>query len=376
VTKTLFSTAALEEVTEIKQKRAYDKLNQLHLPIIALGHARKEAEPDRGETNQLESESYIKKHNSSRSILSDKGLRKTLRFDYHETAKHQENPMSKLLKAAPFVEEKLEHLKLMCAELKDKGLTPRMEVILVGVHRASKLYTTKKKKFCESFGAECEIHRLDEKIDEASFLRKLKEMAENPKVHGCFVQLPLPDHLSGLDVAHLIPPEKDVDGFHPENLYNVMLGSGKALWPCTPLGIMQLLEYYQIPVLSKHVVIIGRSMIVGKPLAQMMTNANATVTLCHSRTKNLHEYTKQADIIVSAVGRSRYLNESYLNEGGQQVLIDVGINHDEEGKLCGDIDAEKIKDKVHAYTPVPGGVGPLTILSLSQNLLQAAKNHL
>lgn len=288
----------------------------------------------------------------------------------------QEFPMTKLLKAAPFVDEKREQLKLMCDEIKDRGVTPRMEVLLVGDHPASKLYTSKKKKFCESFGAECEIHHLSENVGEKSFLDQLSAMADNPKVHGCFVQLPLPKHLQHIDVAHLIPPEKDVDGFHPENLYKVMLGSGRALWPCTPLGVMQLLEYYQIPVVSRHVVIIGRSMIVGKPLAQMMTNANATVTLCHSRTQDLRTFTKQADIIVAAVGRPKFLDESYLNESGEQVLIDVGINHDEQGKLCGDVAAKKIKDKVQAYTPVPGGVGPLTILSLSQNLLQAAKNHL
>lgn len=284
--------------------------------------------------------------------------------------------MTKLLKAAPFVNEKREQLKLVCSEIKDRGVTPRLEVLLVGEHPASKLYTSKKKKFCESFGAECEIHHLDENVEEQTFLNKLDDIAKNPKVHGCFVQLPLPSHLQHIDVAHLIPFEKDVDGFHPENLYKVMLGKGQALWPCTPLGVMQLLEYYNIPVVSRHVVIIGRSMIVGKPLAQMMTNANATVTLCHSRTQNLQELTKQADIIVAAVGRAKFLDESYLNQTAEQVVIDVGINHDEENKLCGDVDASKIKNKVRAYTPVPGGVGPLTILSLSQNLLQAAKNHL
>lgn len=284
--------------------------------------------------------------------------------------------MTTLLAASPIVDRACDELIKASAQLKERGIVPRMEVLLVGDNPASVLYTNKKKAFCERVGAQCEIISLPKDIDEKTFLETLKLSSENPQVHGCFVQLPLPKQLQHLDIARLIPAHKDVDGFHPENIYQVVLQGVSDLSPCTPKGIVALLKYYKVPLAGSEVVVIGRSMIVGKPMALMLTQENATVTLCHSKTKNLNEHTKRADIIISAVGRAQYLDASYLNKEKKQWLIDVGINHDNEGNLCGDIDALSVQGVAHALTPVPGGVGPMTILTLVQNLLQAAKKNL
>ncbi|MBK23932.1 MAG: bifunctional methylenetetrahydrofolate dehydrogenase/methenyltetrahydrofolate cyclohydrolase [Halobacteriovorax sp.] len=286
--------------------------------------------------------------------------------------------MSIEMKSAPLVEKELESLRERCESLKSKGVTPSMKVLLVGENKASLIYTRNKKKFCEKFGADCEIINLSEEILESEFLAKVKEISERNDVHGCFVQLPLPKHLQHIDCGALISPEKDVDGFHVHNIGELFKGDPKSngLMPCTPQGVVNLIEYYGNDLSGKNVVIIGRSLIVGKPLSLLLLNKNATVTVCHSRTKDLPEHTKRADIIVSAVGRPRFLTSDYLSKDKNQILVDVGINHDSEGKLCGDMDYENIKDKCAAITPVPGGVGPLTILSLAQNLLQAAENSL
>lgn len=284
--------------------------------------------------------------------------------------------MTTLLVASPIVDRACDELIKASAQLKARGIVPRMEVLLVGDNPASVLYTNKKKAFCERVGAQCEIISMPQDVDENTFLETLKLSSENPQVHGCFVQLPLPKQLQHLDIARLIPAHKDVDGFHPENIYQVVLQGVSDLSPCTPKGIVALLKHYKVPLAGSEVVVIGRSMIVGKPMALMLTQENATVTLCHSKTKNLNEHTKRADIIISAVGRPKYLDASYLNKEKKQWLIDVGINHDDQGNLCGDIDASSVQGVAHALTPVPGGVGPMTIVTLVQNLLQAAKKNL
>lgn len=282
------------------------------------------------------------------------------------------------LRSAPLVEQELEKLSSKCELLKSKGVNPSMKVILVGNNKASVIYTRNKKKFCERFGADCEIINLDESIQEAEFIDSVKKISNDKSVHGCFVQLPLPSHLSHLDPGELIDPKKDVDGFHEHNIGELFKGDPKSkyLMPCTPQGVLNTLNFYNYPVEGKNIVIVGRSLIVGKPLALLLLNHNATVTVCHSRTSDLKEHTKRADIIVSAVGKPRFLTTEYLNENKDQVLIDVGINHDDEGKLCGDMDYKNLLGHCKAITPVPGGVGPLTILSLAQNLLQAAENSL
>jgi methylenetetrahydrofolate dehydrogenase (NADP+)/methenyltetrahydrofolate cyclohydrolase len=286
--------------------------------------------------------------------------------------------MNQLLSSAPIKKKITKELKLECKGLLAKGILPYLKVILVGNNPASVLYTSSKKKYAERIGAKCDIINLGENIDIETFLKTINEINLDASVHGCIIQLPLPKHLSHLNVGTLINKEKDVDGFHPENLYALMSNqiSKKHFISCTPKGIMTLLQEYNIEIEGKQVAIIGRSMIVGKPLFCLFTNNNATVTLCHSKTPNLREITKRVDIIVSAVGCSKLIDESFLSADQNQVIIDVGMNTDSNGELCGDVNFGRVKDRVRAITPVPGGVGPMTIISLVQNLLQAAQNRL
>ncbi|MCR9205003.1 MAG: bifunctional 5,10-methylenetetrahydrofolate dehydrogenase/5,10-methenyltetrahydrofolate cyclohydrolase [Halobacteriovoraceae bacterium] len=285
--------------------------------------------------------------------------------------------MATLLKAAPISKEIVDHLTQECSQLKDKGVTPNLKVILVGEHAPSVIYTRNKKKFMEGIGASCEIIRLPEDVEEKEFLETLNIQAKDPQVHGLFVQLPLPKKLGHLDVGQLVPPEKDVDGFHAVNLYGLMSGDSgdRFLIPCTPKGVLTMLRHAGVELSGKKVAIIGRSLIVGKPLALLLTNQNATVTLCHSRTKDLEKVTQDADIIVAAIGKAKFITKKYLKESGDQILIDVGINHDEQGKLCGDIDQADVESHCDILTPVPGGVGKMTIVSLGQNLVAATKRQ-
>lgn len=283
-----------------------------------------------------------------------------------------------LLESRPVVDKTIDILVSEVANMVAQGVVPSMKVILVGDLAASVIYTRNKKIFCEQVGAKCEIVNLPAEIRGDEFLQEVGKITNDPTVHGCFVQLPLPKQLKHIDVGSLIPPEKDVDGFNSQNISLLFKGDigHEALLPCTPKGIISLCRYYGISLEGKNIVILGRSSIVGKPLALLFTSHNATVTLCHSKTKNLKEFTKKADIIVVAIGSPKYLTADFLGTEKSQIIIDVGINHDENGKLCGDCDFEALKDKVKAITPVPGGVGPLTILSLVQNLLQATKKSL
>ncbi len=286
--------------------------------------------------------------------------------------------MSKKLLAAPLRELEVENLKKRTNALRQRGVTPSMKVILVGENKASVLYTRNKKKFIESVGCECEIIHLPENLTEELFLTEIGRIVTDKSVHGCFIQLPLPKHLGHLDVGQLIPPEKDVDGFNQGNVTKLFKGDiGKdGLLPCTPKGIITLLNFYKIGLEGKNVVVIGRSEIVGRPLALLLINHNATVTICHSRTKNLKDFTKSADILISAIGRANFLDRSFLSPAKNQVIVDVGINHDEKGQLCGDVNFKDVFDYCSAITPVPGGIGPMTILSLTQNLLQATETSL
>lgn len=285
--------------------------------------------------------------------------------------------MTILITAKDYKSANLPKLKEQFSKAIEKGITPTLHVILVGENPASVIYTRNKKKFIENLGGNCEIINLPENITEKDLLKNIEDISINENIHGCFVQMPLPRHLSHLDVGQLIPPKKDVDGFHAENLYHVMTGkfNNETLLPCTPKGVIKLLKEYKIDLNGKDVVIIGRSMIVGKPLSFLFTAENSTVTICHSRTKNLSEKTKKADIIVAAIGKANFLTSDFLDEKRKdQVIIDVGINKNEDGKLCGDVDTNDMLDKCHAITPVPGGVGPMTIYCLAENLLVAAEN--
>lgn len=283
------------------------------------------------------------------------------------------------LESKSIVEKYRQILTDQIASLKKQGhRAPSLKVILVGNDPASQVYTRHKEKFCQSIGADCKIINLDSTINESDFLSYVEKTVHDDNTDGIIIQLPLPQHLKHLDVSKLIPQQKDVDGFHPLNIDSIVRGLpfDQFLPCCTPKGIITLLDEYQIDVSSKNVIVIGRSMIVGKPISMMLLARDATVTMAHSKTRDLKSLTKNADIIISAVGVPKFLDKEYLRETQDQVLIDVGINRDENGTLCGDMNYDQVAPLVKAITPVPGGVGPLTVLSLCQNLLQVTQKTL
>jgi methylenetetrahydrofolate dehydrogenase (NADP+)/methenyltetrahydrofolate cyclohydrolase len=282
--------------------------------------------------------------------------------------------MSKILYALPVVESMKSDLKLRTQRLKDKGITPLMSVVLVGENPASLSYIRNKKKLCEEIGASFRLEQLSENISQKDFLLKIKELNEDPSIHGVIIQLPVSDLLKDLDLPNLIVSHKDIDGFHGKNTQKIYTGSTnmKDLMPCTPKGIIKMLEHYDYELKGKHVVVVGRSLIVGKPLSLLLSNFNASVTLAHSKTTNLRSLTKSADIVIAAIGRAHYLDSSYFDKDSKTVVIDVGMNT-LNGKLTGDVDAEGVKGIVAALSPVPGGVGPMTVVSLVENLMTAVE---
>ena len=264
-----------------------------------------------------------------------------------------------------------ERVKAEVSALKEKGITVGLAVIIVGEDPASKVYVSNKKKACENLGIISEEYALPESTTNEELLALIDELNSKPSINGILCQLPLPSHLDEKLIINSIDPEKDVDAFHPFNVGKIMIGDFDFL-PCTPAGVMEMLKYENIEVECKTCVVIGRSNIVGKPMNMLLLHQNGTVTVCHSKTKNLKEVCKNADILVAAVGRPKFVTEDMVKEGA--VVIDVGINR-VDGKLCGDVDFENVKNKVSAITPVPGGVGPMTIAMLMQNTLTAAKKQ-
>ncbi len=249
---------------------------------------------------------------------------------------------------------------------------PGLAVVIVGNDPASEVYVRNKHKACLEVGMYSEVHTLPEETTEEELLGLVDKLNADEKINGILVQLPLPKHLDSEKVILRINPEKDVDAFHPQNVGKIMIGNYSFL-PCTPAGVMELLKYYNIDVCGKHCVIIGRSNIVGKPQSMLMLKENATVTICHSRTANLREITKRADILVAAVGKPDFVTPDMVKEGA--VVVDVGINRNADGKLCGDVDFAAVEPIASYITPVPGGVGPMTITMLLQNTLTAAKEQ-
>ena len=256
-------------------------------------------------------------------------------------------------------------------KLKDEGITPGLAVIIVGNNQASKLYVKNKEKACKELGMNSFMIEYPESLTQKELLDKISELNQDNTVHGILVQLPLPSHIEEKKIIEAITPSKDVDGFHPISIGRMMTGQD-TFYPCTPYGIMVMLKQMDIEPAGKHVVIVGRSNIVGKPAGQLFLNENATVTYCHSRTKDLKQFTRQADIIVSAVGKANFITADHVSEGA--VVIDVGMNRDENGKLCGDVSFDEVKEKAGYITPVPGGVGPMTITMLMYNTMKAARN--
>ncbi len=255
-------------------------------------------------------------------------------------------------------------------ELKKKGITPGLAVVIVGEDPASKVYVRNKHRACEETGIYSEVCELPESTTEEELLALIDKLNSDDKIHGILVQLPLPSHLDDKAVIERIDPRKDVDAFSAVNVGKIMLGEYDFL-PCTPAGVMELLRESGIDPSGKECVIVGRSNIVGKPQAMLMLHANATVTICHSRTRELAEVTRRADILVAALGKAKFITGDMIKEGA--VVIDVGINRLPDGKLCGDVDFESAEPKASYITPVPGGVGPMTITMLLKNTLKAAE---
>ena len=253
---------------------------------------------------------------------------------------------------------------------KENGVKPGLAVILVGNNPASAVYVRNKHKACLEVGINSYEITIPEETTEAELLEKIDSLNKDKNVHGILVQLPLPNHICEDNVINSISPEKDVDAFHPENVGKIVIGKYDFL-PCTPAGIMELLHFYNVDISGKECVVIGRSNIVGKPMALLLLAENGTVTVCHSRTKDLKEVTKRADILVVAIGRAKFVTADMVKPGA--VVIDVGINRLDDGKLCGDVDYEAVEPICEMITPVPGGVGPMTITMLLKNTLTAAK---
>lgn len=257
-------------------------------------------------------------------------------------------------------------------QLKKQGITPGLAVIIVGDDPASRVYVNNKKKACEQLGMYSVEYTMPENTTEEELLNLIKKLNCDPQINGILCQLPLPKHLNEELVINTILPEKDVDAFHPHNVGRIMLGDYDFL-PCTPAGIMEMLKYENIDITGKNCVVIGRSNIVGKPMAMLLLHKNATVTICHSKTQDLAGVCRQADVLVAAVGRANFVTADMVKEGA--VVIDVGINRLENGKLCGDVNFAEVEPKVSYITPVPGGVGPMTIATLMKNTLTAAKRQ-
>jgi len=254
--------------------------------------------------------------------------------------------------------------------LKEKGIHPGLAVVIVGDDPASRVYVNNKKKACVEVGMHSEEFALPAETTQTELLKVIRDLNERDDIHGILCQLPLPKGLDEKEIIETIKPEKDVDAFHPSNVGQIMIGDYHFL-PCTPAGVMELLKDAKVDIQGKECVVLGRSNIVGKPMAMLLLHQHGTVTICHSRTKNLAEVCKRAEILVAAVGRAKFVTADMVKEGA--VVIDVGMNRDENGKLCGDVDFTAVEPKVLAITPVPGGVGPMTIAMLMKNTLMAAK---
>ncbi|AMR04303.1 MULTISPECIES: bifunctional methylenetetrahydrofolate dehydrogenase/methenyltetrahydrofolate cyclohydrolase FolD [Bacillus] len=275
-----------------------------------------------------------------------------------------------IIKGNEVAEKKRAQLTEEVVKLKEQGIVPGLAVILVGEDPASRSYVKGKEKGCEQVGIYSELIELPETITEERLLAEIDRLNGDDRINGILVQLPLPKHIEEKAIIERISPEKDVDGFHPISVGRMMTGQDTFL-PCTPHGIVELVKETNLDISGKHVVVIGRSNIVGKPVGQLFLNENATVTYCHSKTQNMKELSKLADILIVAVGRPKMITADYMKEGA--VVIDVGVNRLETGKLCGDVDFDNVLDVAGYITPVPKGVGPMTITMLLHNTVESAK---
>jgi len=266
-----------------------------------------------------------------------------------------------------------EDLKKEVDILKEKNIFPKLAVIMVGDDNSSKIYVRNKSLACKEVGVEYEEYLMDETTSQEQLINLIEELNSREDVQGILLQSPIPKHLDINEAFRKISPKKDVDGFNPVNVGLLEIGTD-CFWPCTPFGVIKMLKAYNIDISGKNAVIVGRSNIVGKPMANMLLNENATITVCHSKTKNLEEITKKADILVAAIGKPKFIKENMVKENA--VVIDIGMNRDENGNLCGDVDFENVVNKVSHITPVPGGVGPMTITMLMNNVVKASTYYL
>lgn len=277
--------------------------------------------------------------------------------------------MAEIIDGKELAKKIRKELKIQVNELKENGIFPKLAVIMVGNDPASQVYVKNKSKACQKVGIEYEEFLFDEKITEEELINKIEELNRDDSVKGILLQCPVPKHIDVNKAFRTILPSKDVDGFNPINVGNLTIGEDSFI-SCTPYGIVKMLEEYNIEVEGKNAVILGRSNIVGKPMIQCLLNKNATVTVCHSKTKNISDIIKNADIVIAAIGKPKFVKEDMVKDGA--VVIDVGINRLEDGAICGDVDYENVINKVSYITPVPGGVGPMTIAMLLTNVVKAS----
>lgn len=275
-----------------------------------------------------------------------------------------------IINGKQIAEDIREGIRQEMEQLKTTGFQPGLAVVLVGEDPASQVYVRHKEKACHDLGYYSEVHRLPSTTLQEELLAMVDRLNKQENINGILVQLPLPEQIEEKAIINAISPEKDVDGFHPISVGNLVIGDDSLL-PCTPAGVIELIKRAGVEISGKHAVVIGRSNIVGKPVSLLLQRENATVTMCHSRTSNMKELAKQADILVVAIGKANFVDASYIKPGA--VVIDVGVNRLDNGKLAGDVDFESAKEVSGPITPVPGGVGPMTITMLMQNTLVAAK---
>ncbi|MGM9524740.1 MAG: bifunctional methylenetetrahydrofolate dehydrogenase/methenyltetrahydrofolate cyclohydrolase FolD [Peptococcaceae bacterium] len=277
--------------------------------------------------------------------------------------------MLKLIDGKQLAQKRREEIRQTVEQLKSRGIVPGLAVILVGEDPASQVYVRNKEKACQEVGFHSEVYRLPETTSQEELLQLIDDLNRNDAIHGLLVQLPVPAHIDEKAVIHAISPKKDVDGFLPQNLGSLLIGE-PAFEPCTPKGCIDLIKQTGVDIAGKKAVVVGRSNIVGKPVAMMLLRENATVTICHSKTKNLKEELLSADIVVAAVGKSNFITGDMIKDGA--IVIDVGMNRLENGKLTGDVDRASLEGRDCWLTPVPGGVGPMTITMLMKNTLESA----
>jgi methylenetetrahydrofolate dehydrogenase (NADP+)/methenyltetrahydrofolate cyclohydrolase len=266
-----------------------------------------------------------------------------------------------------------EEIQKEADQLKAQGTQPGLAVVIVGEDPASEIYVSRKAKACEQAGIYSEVHRLPEQTTQKELIAKIHMLNQDQRIHGILVQSPLPKHINEEEVVDELDPAKDVDCFHPMNVGNLMIGK-PAMLPCTPGGIIEILKRINVSISGKHAVVVGRSNIVGKPMAMLLLREHATVTICHSRTPNMEEITREGDILVVAVGKANLITAKHVKPGA--VVIDVGMNRPPEGKLTGDVDFEAVKEVAGFITPVPGTVGPMTITMLLRNTVESAKRYM